>query len=151
MEGLSRGPEKDSILRHLAIVGFLAVTVYGAGFWTIQHLRTSKGPWEILFTSDGAGHPSLEISQAKLGISERVRFPEENCGRTNITELVRFREETTNVPFGHILMQDALYLPGSITIRLGSHVVEILPRTLTVDKKENAWKAGGELVIGTGR
>jgi hypothetical protein len=140
-------PPKDDILRHLLIVGVLAVVFYFGGFYLIEHLRSTKGPWEILFTTDGAGHPTLEISQPKLQIAETVRFPNGNAGKTNVAELVRFREETTNLPFGEVLMQDALYLPGSVTLRLCGHVVEILPRTLIVDKQEHPWKAQGDLEI----
>ena len=144
-------PEKDNILRHLMIVGVLAVAFYFGGFYLIEHLRSAKGPWEILFTSDGAGHPTLEISQPTLKIAERLRFPDGNSRRTNVAELIRFRDQITNVPFGEMLMQDPLYLPGSITLRVSGHVVEILPRTLIVDKKEYAWQAGGEVAItGTG-
>ena len=140
-------PPKDDILRHLIIVGVLAVVFYFGGFYLIEHLRNTKGPWEILFTTDGAGHPTLEILQPKLQISERVHFPNGNAGRTNVAELIRFREETTNLPFGEVLMQDALYLPGSVTLRLCGHVVEILPRTLIVDKQEHPWKDQGDLEI----
>jgi hypothetical protein len=100
-----------------------------------------------LFTADGAGHPALEISQPTLKISEQVRFPDGNSRRTNVAELIRFREQITNLPFGEMLMQDALYLPGSITLRVSGHVVEILPRTLIVDKKEYPWQAGGKVAI----
>ena len=112
-----------------------------------MHLRLSKGPWEITFTSDGEGHPTLDILQPKLKISERVRFPDGKAGRSNVAEVVRFRETTTNLPFGEMLMQDALYMPGTITVRLSGHVVEILPRTLIVDGKEYPWKEGQEVSI----
>lgn len=138
---------RDGLLRHLAIAAALAVVFYCAAFSWIEHQRVAKGPWEILFLSDGAGRPSLRIAQAALKISERLSFPDDQAARTNLAELVRFREPTTNLPFGEVLLQDPLYLPGTITMRIYGHRIEVLPRTLVVDQQEHTWKAGEEIVL----
>ena len=140
----------DGLLRHLAAAAVLAAVFYCAAFWWIEHRRVAKGPWEIAFISDAAGRPSLRISQAALRISEGLSFPDDQVPRTNLAELVKFRQATTNLPFGEVLLQDPLYLPGTITMRLFGHLVEVLPRTLVVDHQEHAWKAGEELVIREG-
>jgi len=137
----------DGLLRHLAAAAVLAAVFYCAVFWWIEHRRAVKGPWEIAFLSDAAGRPSLRISQAALKISEGLSFPDDQVARPNLAEVVRFREAVTNLPFGEMLLQDPLYLPGTITMRLCGHLVEVLPRTLVVDHQEHAWKAGEELVI----
>jgi hypothetical protein len=137
----------DGLLRHLAIAAVLAVVFYGAAFSWIEHRRVAKGPWEIAFMSDGAGRPWLRIAQPALRISEQLSFPDDQVARTNLAELVKFREATTNLPFGEMLLQDPLYLPGTITMRLFGHRIEVLPRTLVVDQQEHAWKTGEEIVV----
>ena len=137
----------DSLLRHLAVAALLAVGFYIAGFSWIEHLRAAKGPWEMAFITDGTGRPSLEISQRALKISERLSFPDAPLARPNLAEVVRFRPATTNLPYGEILQQDALYLPGTVTMRLFGHQIQVLPRTLVVDQKERPWKPGDEIVI----
>jgi hypothetical protein len=137
----------DGLLRHLAAAAVLAVVFYCAVFWWIEHRRAVKGPWEIAFLSDAAGRPWLRISQPALNISEGLSFPDDQVARPNLAEVVRFREAVTNLPYGEMLLQDPLYLPGTITMRLFGHLVEVLPRTLVVDHQEHAWKAGEEVVI----
>ena len=138
---------QDGLFRHLAAAAILAVVFYIAAFAWIEHRRVAKGPWEIVFISDGAGRPSLWISQAALQISQRLSFPDDQVARTNLAELVKFREAATNLPFGEMLLQDPLYLPGTITMRLFGHQIEVLPRTLIVDKTEHPWKAGAEIAV----
>jgi hypothetical protein len=137
----------DSLLRHLAVAALLAAVFYIAGFSWIEHMRVAKGPWELAFMTDGTGRPSLEISQRALKISERLSFPDAPPARPNLAEVVRFNQATTNLPYGEILQQDALYLPGTVAMRLFGHRIEILPRTLVVDKEERPWKPGGALAI----
>jgi hypothetical protein len=138
---------RDGLLRPLAVAAVLAVVFYIAAFWGIEHWRAAEGPWEITFLSDGAGRPSLDISQPALKISERLSFPDEKVARLNLAERVNFRDSVTNLPFGELLQQDPLHLPGTIAMRLFGRQVQVLPRTLIVDKTEHPWQAGGEIVV----
>jgi hypothetical protein len=133
--------------KHLAITFAIAVVFYAVAFSWVEHRRVVKGPWEIVFTADASGHPALQISQPTLGISEKLLFPGDNAGRSNLSQLVKFSAPTTNLPFGENIFQDALYLPGTVTLRLCGHRIEILPRTLIVDKIEHPWQPGAEMVI----
>jgi hypothetical protein len=146
-ESSANPARREGLLRHLAIAAALALVFYCAAFSWIEHRRVAKGPWEIAFMSDGAGRPSLRISQPALKISERLSFPDDQVARPNLAEVVSFREVTTNLPFGEMLLQDPLYLPGTITMRIFGHRIEVLPRTLVVDQQERAWKAGEEIVL----
>jgi hypothetical protein len=131
----------------LAVSFALAVVIYVAGFWGIERRRVVKGPWVVEFVSDAAARPSLRISQRKLGISEELDFPNAQVERPNISERVFFDGTRTNLPFGEMLLQDALYLPGTVTMRVCGHQVEVLPRTLIVDNQERPWRAGEVVVI----
>jgi hypothetical protein len=51
------------------------------------------------------------------------------------------------LPFGELLYQDPTFLPGTVTMRLFGHVVELLPRVLTVDKKEYPWQSGAVIQL----
>jgi hypothetical protein len=53
----------------------------------------------------------------------------------------------TNVPFGEVIFQDLTFLPGTVTFNFFGHEVELLPRTLIIDKQEHAWKTGEVISI----
>ena len=48
------------------------------------------------------------------------------------------------VPFGQVLFTDLTYLPGTVSFEVFGHEVELLPRTLIVDRQEVPWKSGAE-------
>jgi len=143
---LSR-PAGGGLRRHLAIAFVLALIFYITSFWAIEHRRTMNGPWEIEFISDASGRPSLGIFQSKLNISEHLAFPDDKIEITSLSTRVVFRGGNSDLPFGQMLLQDALYLPGTLTLRVCGHQVEVLPRALIIDKSEHAWQTGGEIVV----
>jgi hypothetical protein len=135
-------------MRRTALVVFaLAAVFYAAAFWGIEHLRVVQGPWEIAFLSDAGGRPALQITQRTLHISEKLVFADDKLARPNLAEWIKFSQPATNLPFGEMLMQDALFLPGTVTMRVFGHQVEVLPRTLIVDRAERGWQAGAEIVV----
>ena len=137
----------DGILRHFAFALAIAVALYIASFSWIQHRRTFKGPWYLTFVTDGAGQPSLLISQAKLQISETLTFPGQKVAATHLRTTEHFDEAVATLPFGTVIFQDPTFLPGTLTMGLFGHEVELLPRTLIIDKKEIPWRAGQTLEI----
>jgi hypothetical protein len=132
----------DGAIKHFAIAFAIAVVFYVAGFGWIQHRRVFKGPWEITFATDGAGRPSLMISEPMLGISQKIAFPARKIAPANLARVERFDEAVTNLPFGEMIFQDPTFLPGTVTLRLFGHEIELLPRVLIIDKKEIPWRAG---------
>jgi hypothetical protein len=132
----------DGILKHFAICFVIAVVLYIVSFSWIEHRRTFKGPWEITFASDGAGHPSLFISEPRLGISRGIDFPGQKIPALHLSRQEKFDETVTNLPFGEMLFQDPTFLPGTVTMKLFGHEIELLPRVLIIDKKEIPWNAG---------
>lgn len=144
--GVAWFKHSESILKDLIIALALALVFYVAGFSWIQHLRLAKGPWEVAFVSDASGQPAIVITQRALKISQTVRFADERI-KANLQTDVQFREAVTSLPFGEMMLQDPLYLPGTATMRLFGHVVELLPRTLIIDDKEQAWGSGRDIVV----
>jgi hypothetical protein len=131
----------DGSIRHFAIAFAIALVLYIAGFGWIQHRRVFKGPWEITFVTDAAGRPSLMISEPMLRISQGIVFPGQKIAPANLTRVQRFEEAVTNLPFGEMIFQDPTFLPGTVTMRLFGHEIELLPRVLIVDKKEIPWRS----------
>jgi hypothetical protein len=137
----------DGILKHLALAMVIAIVFYVAGFSWLEHRRLVGGPWEVTFRTDAAGKPSLLIDQPHLGISETVLFAAGQTQRTNLSRMVRFTQGTTELPFGEMIYQDPTFLPGTVTMRLFGHQIELLPRVLTIDKKPYPWKAGSQIEV----
>jgi hypothetical protein len=132
----------DGLFKHLAICAGIAVVFYVTAFGWIQHRRTFKGPWVMTFRADGAGAPAIVISQTNLNVSETILFPGQTVRPANFSRTLVFGPTPPELPFGELLFQDPIYLPGTVTLRLFGHQVEVLPRALTVDKKEYTWKSG---------
>jgi hypothetical protein len=132
----------DGILRHLIFAFIIAVVFYVVVFGWIEHRRVFKGPWIVAFETDGQGRPSLVISEPKLNISQTVTFPTQKIAGTRLHQGEQFDEAVTNLPFGSMVFQDPTFLPGTVMMNLFGHQVQLLPRILTIDKKEIPWRTG---------
>ena len=137
----------DGILRHVAIAFVIALIFYFASFGWIQHRRAFRGPWEIDFATDSGGHPSLDISQPYLNITQKIAFPRQKIAGTNLSVPVRFPEAVIKLPFGEMIFQDPTFLPGTVTMRQFGHEIELLPRVLIIDKKEIPWRQGKAIEV----
>jgi len=139
--------KSEGLLKHALIALAIAVVFYIVGFSWIQYRRETKGPWQVVFLTDNSGTPSILVSQPKLQISQKIIFPGQKLARRNFFHAAQFDQPTTNAPFGQIIFQDPTFLPGTLTFNLFGHEIELLPRVLTVDKKEHPWKFGSELLV----
>jgi hypothetical protein len=137
----------DGLLKHLAICAVIAVVFYVAAFGWIEHRRTARGPWAVDFRSDAAGTPSLLISQSNLHISQTILFPGQTVRPANLSRAIVFGQAPPDLPFGELLFQDPTFLPGTVAMRLFGHTVQLLPRVLSVDKKEYPWQPGGVIEV----
>lgn len=136
---MSKKPE--SLFKHLALAFAIALLFYVAAYTWDRHLRLKNGPWAVTFVSDGKSAPSLVINDPKLGITDvKITFIGESIGATNAT--VIFDAPAKTVPFGKLIFDDLMYQPGTVTLDMFGHEVELIPRTLTVDKKHVPWKSG---------
>ncbi len=135
--------QPDNILKHVAIVGVIAVAGYFSLYALDSHLRSRKGPWEVTFAVETNGTPYLVVNQPVLGVREvKVRFPGEQSPLTNAPVTVRFTEANTKPAFGELRFQDATYLPGTVTLLAFNHEVEFIQRGLVLDRREQPWKPG---------
>ena len=132
------GPDK--LPRHL-LIGFVLALVLYAGFFTCdQAMRRRNGPWEVQSHTNAGGYAAITVNQPKLGITNvEVVFVGEIA--TNSGRVVFYRPQLP-APFGKTKFEDLTYLPGSVAFDFFGHEVELLPRTLYLNKREHPWKAG---------
>lgn len=136
---------QEGILKHFAAALVIAVVFYFAGFNWLQHRRVEKGPWQVTFQTDAAGTPAISIVQSNLNIFKTISFPRGRAA-PGLSRTLAFGQETPDLPFGEMIYQDPTFLPGTVTMRLFGHEIELLPRVLTIDKKEYTWRSGGVAV-----
>ena len=138
--------QTDRLPKHLLIGFILAILGYSAFFLIDQMFRTRKGPWEVTFTTNGQGHATILIDQNSLGINDvQITFQSEHV--TNTPGVVRFDKPKQTLPFGKTKFEDLTYLPGSVAFDFFGHEVELLPRTLYLNKKEHAWQSAKSHVL----
>ena len=141
--------------------GLFAFTLllYFAGFYGMEHLRDRKGPWQVSFDAAATGGPTMTIRQPALGI-DGFRLVFEGADTNGLTsgEMAfddpgrnkqpmdrtpessqELKQRAFSVPFGECLYQDLMFLPGVVTMNLLGYEIELMPRTLVIDKKEFPW------------
>ena len=131
------------LLFGVVLIGYVLV------FGWIEDRRIARGPWEITFSTE-SGHPQLEIVQTNLNIREvRIRFPEVFVS-SNVVERIVFSKAQNPpyaVPFGECVFQDLLFLPGTVTLKLFDHEIQLIPRTLTINHVERPWQNGESIEL----
>ncbi len=126
----------------IAIWFFVVLALYLATFHGIEHFRHRKGPWEVRFQTDARGIPSIQIAQRNVGLSNlTLVFPRAQFGTTGLNQLVRFQRPDQQIPFGKVRHQDLTYLPGVVGLDLFGHEIELVPRTLIIDRREVPWRS----------
>src|ERR1051325_2241296 len=130
-------------LKSIAITFVLALAFYILAYSWLSKRQTGKGPWQVTFTNEIAGAPAIIVNQMALGISNvTVRFQDERLAPTNSDGTVAFTKPNLPVPFGALLFDDLVFLPGTVTLDLFGHEVELLPRVLVLNRKEIPWQSG---------
>jgi hypothetical protein len=141
--------KSDNLFRHVAIPFGIAVLVYVIFYFGIEYRRTRKGPWEVTFTNDASGAPTLVINQPNVGVTNlQITFP----GETNRIEKIsrafsQPREVPYDLPFGKCVFMDTTFLPGTIVFDLFGHEIQLIPRVLTIDKKEMPWQSEKTIAV----
>jgi hypothetical protein len=130
-------------IKHFAFAFLIALVVYVIAYYSIEHRRTRNGPWQVTFTIDPTGVASMTINQPRLAITNlEVRFEDQKNVQKEPSQTLIFDQPKVvpfAVPFGECIFMDTTFLPGAVTFHLFSHEIELLPRTLIIDHRENAW------------
>jgi hypothetical protein len=136
-------------LKHLTLAFAIALAGYALFYYGIEQRRTRNGPWQVTFTSV-SNSPTLIINEAKLNISNlRISFPDHTAGPTNFVMVGdQPREVPFDVPFGTCVFMDTTFQPGTIAFKFFDHVVQLMPRVLTIDKVEHPWQSDTTIKVG---
>jgi hypothetical protein len=143
-------PPKDNILRHAATAFVLALVGYVFFYSCDARLRTRKGAWTVRFETTTNGEPMLVILQPWYKINTQVLLQGEKA--TNAPGVVEFKDpKQLQTPFGRVRFHDLTYLPGTVTLDVYGHEVELLPRTLVLNTKEVGWTNGPYVLTATNK
>ncbi|MDB6131068.1 MAG: hypothetical protein JWM04_2175 [Verrucomicrobiales bacterium] len=126
------------MLRNSIILFFSIAAIYLGTFYALEWKRGSNGPWEVTYSVDKTGAPTVLVHNSKLKIDQLLIFTNTTVTMDSPIKL-DYSQPSTNTPFGKIIYQDATFLPGVLTYQLFGHEIEFLPRTLAVDRKEVPW------------
>lgn len=130
-------------IKHFVLAFVLALGCYALLYSGIEHQRTRKGPWQVMFTNNTAGVPAIIIDQPKLAITGvQINFLEEPTPPTTSLGTLVFQQPQQvpyPVPFGQCIFMDTTFLPGTVTFRLFGHEIKLLPRVLIIDHQEHPW------------
>jgi hypothetical protein len=130
-------------LRHFGYAFLIAVVGYAVLYFGIESVRPAKGPWRVDFTTNSVGYPKLAINQPRLGVTN-VQVVLAASLDTNLRPTSVSFEQPRQVPFalpiGECIFLDTTFLPGTVTMALGGHEIELLPRVLVIDHQAHQWK-----------
>jgi hypothetical protein len=137
------------LARPLALLFAGVLAFYFLSFLLIEHLRVRKGPWQVTFGVDPEGVPAIQVLQPVLGISNvTLLFPDQGPFQFDPPQTIQFDGPSkTNLPFGQVVFLDPTFLPGTVTLDLFGHEIELIPRALVVDKKEIPWQGALDLQL----
>jgi hypothetical protein len=140
------GPAKHFILAFL-----LALAGYIVFYQSIEYRRARNGPWRVTFTTGAANTPIILIDQPRLAITHfQITFTGEAPSATNGSVTVTFsqpRPVPYEVPFGNCVFLDTTFLPGTVTLQLFGHEIELLPRVLVIDRQEYSWGRSANIAL----
>jgi hypothetical protein len=142
--------KSDNLLRHIAIPFGIAVIVYIIFYSFIEHRRTRHGPWRVVFTNDASGAPVLLINQPSLAITNlQITFAGEtnNSSSNAVMILDTPKQVPYDIPFGKCIFMDTTFLPGTIVFDLFGHEIQLIPRVLTIDKKDIPWQSNENISV----
>jgi hypothetical protein len=143
--------KSDGAMKHFLLAFLLALICYFFFYSKIENRRTRKGPWEITFTNDAAGNPSLVINQPRLAITNaQVTFTNQTLSMGFNPATLVFSEPRPvpyEVPFGKCVFMDTTFLPGTVALEVFNHEVELRPRDVVIDRQEHPWLSESTITL----
>lgn len=136
-------PEKsENVFKHAAIAFAIALVGYILFYSCDARLRSRHGPWIVDFLATTNQEPLLIINEPGLGIHDvKILLTGEKLTNGTPTGTFRFYSPTNlSLPYGRVRFHDLTYLPGTITLDMFGHEIEMLPRTLFINTKEVPWQ-----------
>ncbi len=142
-KGLPRNMKSDLPVKQMILVFALAAIAYFAIFAFIENRRTRNGPWSVTFASDASGVATVTVNEPNLKISNfRITFPAQSIPITNTALLFQPPKPVPfDIPFGKCIFEDTTFQPGTVVLELFGHEIQLMPRVLTIDKKEIPWQS----------
>lgn len=139
----------DSLPRHLIIAFFCALAGYVFFFACDHQMRIRKGPWQVVFAETNQT-PAIVVSQRSMGITNvHIIFNGDAPTNSISGETIEFGKPLQHIPFGEVLFEDLTYLPGSVAMNFFGHQIELLPRTLIINRKEIPWASNQTYQLST--
>jgi len=141
--------KSHSLWKQILIVFLVTLFGYAAVFHWIENRRRKNGPWQVTFTGV-AGAPAIVVNQPALRLTNITIVFNGTPAPTNRPQTVAFahgRPAPFALPFGKCVFADAIFLPGTATCEIFSHEIQLLPRTLTIDRVEHPWRSGETIVL----
>lgn len=127
---------------HFLAAFLVVVFLYFGIFYGLEYLQTYRGPWQITFANTDGGHPLMVIRQPHLGIhAVRIKFIDAPPTALSKPRTVRFSHPREPVPFGKVIFDDLMFLPGTVVLECFGHQIELVPRLLKVDQREYEWRS----------
>jgi hypothetical protein len=135
--------KREGALRQFLIAFLIAAAGYAVFYTVIENRRTRKGPWLITF-GQAAAVPAIIINQPSVGITNVTLVFEGQTAAGSPTPLpINFAEARMvpfEVPYGKVIFLDTTFLPGTVTMQLFGHEIELLPRVMILDHSEHLWR-----------
>ena len=136
----------------IAVLFAVALVFYILTYTGIEHRRNRNGPWQVTFTIVALHEAALSFDQPALGITNAgIVFRGEVLPANFSGSVLKFDEPRPvpfDVPFGRCAFMDTTFLPGTIVFtNMFGHEIQLIPRVLTIDKREYPWRSGKTLLI----
>jgi hypothetical protein len=143
--------KSESPVKHFVLAFVIALAGYAVTYHLIEHRRVRNGPWQVTFTVNSNGAPALVIRQPTLAITNlQIDFAGETFPTTNASQAFDYaqpRPVPYPVPFGTCVFMDTTFLPGTLTLDVFGHEIELLPRVLVIDLVEHPWRSGATITL----
>src|SRR5262245_60625056 len=137
--------KSDNPIKHFAFAFAIAVAIYFIAYSSIEPRRTRKGPSQVTFSTSTNGEPRIIINQPTLRLDNvEIVFAGEVASLTKNPTTIQFRQPRQvpyEVPFGKCVFMDPTFLPGTVTFQFFGHEIELLPRVMILDHREEPWQS----------